>query len=113
MLLRGKVKLDHRLTGDRIHIVLKEATDRNKVQLVSEICNNYDPSMLIHEYILEKNVAAIKMLSTSRHLNWHSTLHGKSLIESAYDTRDDEIISVLLSVKETPNRLYPNLYDVK
>lgn len=120
-LLDGKVELhdtvdktvDDTTDPRKIHEIWKEAIRNRNSKLVSELCAKYDPALLIHDYILEKNPEAVKMLISSKHLNWNITFQSKTLTESAIDSNDDEIINIILNAQTTrpAKLLYPSLCE--
>lgn len=86
-----------RLNTDRAIEILRESIKRrNSHRLVQSLINKYDPARLVYEYIANKDAKSLKTIIDSRFLNWHSTLNGKSIIETALDSEDEIIINIVV-----------------
>lgn len=109
--IKNSIDILNTIDPDRIipHI-LREAIDRQNLQLVNLIINKYDPSRLVYEYIAEKKANNLKLIINSRLLNWHSTCNNKTIIETALDSKHESVIDIILNgMPRIEQRLYPIL----
>jgi hypothetical protein len=68
-------------------------------QLVSLLIERNDPSEVLHHFIFQKDTRAVSQLLCSKCINWHKTVNGKTLLDTAADTNDNIIIHIVRSSK--------------
>lgn len=85
---------------DRAIIVLREAVRVSNNELLSALAQQIDPSEVIHHYINKRDIAAVgKLMCFTKNINWHRTVNGKTLVDSAIDSKSIAIMNLVASVR--------------
>ena len=88
------------MTSERAMILLRDAIKMGLKMLVEEICAIFDPTEVIHYFILKNNLDALLQLVYSKCLNWHRTFKGKTLLEAAGEAEDPLIGHIFTCIAE-------------
>lgn len=87
----------NQMKPDRVDVVLREALKNDDAKLVALLIERHDPSETLHHYISINDTKAVSSLITSKCINWHKTVNGKTLIDIAAETNDNVMYYIVAS----------------
>ena len=84
------------IPSERAMVLLKDAVKMGLKMLIEAICAIFDPTEVVHHYIIQNNVEALLQLVYSKWLNWHRTYNGKTLVDAAAEA-DEPLIGQIVT----------------